>query len=94
MKTKNSNLEYIAFNIDSVFSLVAIIAIIVRSEVTIIAIIVRSEVAIIVIIVRSLKFLCLQYTMLVDLIESGAIGDRHRYGGVDNSVYSNEVVNY
>ena len=31
MKTKNSDLEYIAFNINSVFSLVAIIAIIVRS---------------------------------------------------------------
>ena len=39
MKTKNSNLEYIAFNINSVFSLVAIISIIVRSEVAIIAVI-------------------------------------------------------
>ena len=31
MKTKNSNIEYIAFDINSVFSSVAIIAIIVRS---------------------------------------------------------------
>ena len=62
MKTKNSNLEYIVFSINSVFSLVAIRAVIVRSEVAIRAIIVRSEVAIRAIILRSLKFLCLQYS--------------------------------